>query len=690
MDAPEIYYFDDGWLHGPAAITDIADMVAVGELEEDAPTWTQSGDDWIRAGFFARLARQDDNSTPQVYAPMPGAGNDDLPPPRQIFALRLACDQRLITRQQAERCLQEILSAPRRAYDVPGMLHRRGWITARQRSDLACLAQGDGKQKIIAGYEILEKLGSGGMGITYRARQISLDRVVALKVLLPRYCQDPEYVKRFVREAQVAAKLNHEYIATVYEVGSSNDECFMAMELVDGVPLAARVRELGRIPEAEAVEVVIKIASALDHAYGVGLIHRDISAKNIRIAKDGQPKLIDLGLAKNIDTFPGDESETAIGTPAYLSPEQALGRANVDIRSDIYSLGCVFYEMLTGAPPFQGESALETISMHLSRNIPEIRVPGVSPAVRAVVRKMTRRDLNERYQTPQELLADLRDLRPFAPEADAEAAAAPSVAAQLARWTGEGVEITLRADEREYLHLIAQEMGRRLEAEQVPPDFQGCAQTVFTELTANAFDHGVADDEDGRVCLRLELNPAFFRREVEDTGPGFAAREVLRALRAAPPDRERQRGLLQVKQIADLLEYNKKGNRVKAVLYRKAQGSGVYFEMREGVQFVEVRGKGDMALTEEFRRWVDNYAPCATVPVCLMVRTDWVCSMFVGAVAKLSGHMDEAGGRLAVWVERSSCRRIMEQLGVTSFVAIYASLDQAVGALNGKTMLDVE
>lgn len=687
MDKTEVYYFDQQWLHGPATVTEIAEMLAVGELDDNTPAWTLSGNEWIEASFFAKMAHLDDDATPAAAVAgvqVPFALRD-MPPPREVYALRLAYDQHMITRQQADWCLKEILESPKLAYDMPGQLHRRGWITAGQRSNLACLAQGDGSQQFIAGYELLERLGNGSMGATYRARQVSLDREVALKVILPRYSHDPEYIKRFLREARVAAKLNHENIATVYEVGSSGDQYYIAMEMVRGKNLAQRLAAEGRIAEKDAVAIVCGVATALQYAYEQGIVHRDISTKNIMLSASGQPKLIDLGLAKNVDSLKSDESETALGTPAYLSPEQALGRANVDIRSDIYSLGCVFYEMLCGSPPFHGESALETIAMHLSRSIPEISIPGISAAVRKIIKKMTHRDLECRYQTPAEVVADLQNMEPSASDKGNEIL---PVGVQLEEWKGGSVSLTLRSDWREYLHLIAREIDHRLETEGVPPDFQGCVQTIFTELAANAFDHGIAGMEDGLVYLRIELNSAFFRLEVEDTGNGFASKEVLAELRRAPLNRERQRGLLQVMQIADILEYNKKGNRVKAVLYRKAEGSGVYLEQRDNVLFVEVKGKGDMALTEELRRWVDNFNVQPRAAVCLMVRTEWVCSMFVGAVAKLSGKIDENGGRLVVWVERSGCRRVMEQLGITTFVEIYSSFEKSVAALMGRQPTD--
>lgn len=678
----EIYYYADGWLQGPLPGKELAQLVKSGEIAPETPVWPQTNDDWIPARFFAALADETaSDETPVLDYPAGGEISiiENIPLPRDLFALRLARDQNLITVQQASRCLEEMLKDPASTGDIPGRLHRWGWITAGQRSSLACLIQAQPDQKILAGYEILDKLGSGSMGTTYRARQLSLDRVLALKVLLPRFSQDPEYVRRFMREARLAAKLNHENIATAYEVGSSGGQYFLAMELVDGRTISSMIREDGPFPEQNAVKIVIKCCQALQHAHEIGIIHRDISPKNIIVREDGTPKLIDLGLAKNVSAHKSDETSTAVGTPAYISPEQALGRKKVDSRSDIYSLGCVFFEMLTGEPPFQGESAIETISMHLNHSFPSVQRHDVSSAVKRIVRKMTQRNPNSRYQEPQEVVDDLeRALE----EAREEASDIAPVVEQLDRWQGvQPAEIVMRGAWREYMHLIAQEIADRLEEEHADPEFQGYVQTTFTELVSNAFDHGCPVAEHSLVKIRMELNKAFFRLEVEDNGPGFAANAMLTKLREAPANRERQRGIIQILQIVDILEYNETGNRVKAVLYRKSRGSGIFEEMRDGIYFAEIKGKGDMALTEAFRRWVDAVPVKRESRLCLMLRTDWVSSMFVASIARLSSRVEESGARMAIWVERPSCRRIMHQLGINSFVDIHSAFETAVKAL---------
>lgn len=627
MEAIEIYYYSAQWLQGPINVDDFAKMVARGEIMPETPAWIPTANNWVSADFLVHLSEQSDEQTPDD-SNNNHAQYHDLPKPQTMFA--------------------------------------------------ACLAQEKNEHPSASGgYKLLKKLGAGGMGITYQARQLSLDRIVALKILLPRYSRDEKFIRRFQHEARAVAKLNHEYIASAYEVGNYRVEYFLAMEFIDGVTLAQALQTHGKIDEKRAVEIIRKIIDALKYAHTLGILHRDISAKNIMLTNDDKPKLIDLGLSKSVGEKKddGSDSSVALGTPAYMSPEQALGRKEIDIRSDLYSLGCVFYEMLTGAPPFRGASALETISMHLNSDVPEIAK--ITPALSAVIKKMTQRDRKDRYSTPAELLSALENIHLSVTPTRTEIL---PISEQLRNGeNSETLNLILRNDWREYLHIIAQNIEQRLLATDSPPDFQGYVQTIFAELTANAFDHGVTDDDHGVINLRLELNATFFRLEVEDSGVGFAARETIKTLQQSSPRRERQRGLLQVSHLADLLEFNKKGNKVKAVIYRKSVDSGVEENVRDGITFVEVKGKGDMVLAEEFRRWVDKYAEANTAPLCLMIRTDWVSSMFVGSLAKLSDKMQDK--RFAVWVERSACRRIMQQLGITSFIEIHSSFDKAVAAV---------
>ena len=243
-------------------------------------------------------------------------------------------------------------------------------------------------------YEILDRLGAGGMGGVYRARDMTLDRDVAIKVLPEDFAEDAERLARFEREAKVLASLNHTNIATVFGFDESDGVRFIAMELVDGDGLADRIKSSGRIKVDEALEFARQIALALEAAHEAGVIHRDLKPANVQLAPDGTAKVLDFGIAKvNESSAPADlsDSPTAMiptetgvimGTAPYMSPEQTRGHA-VDRRTDIWAFGCVLYEMLTGEAAFGGESVSDVVAAIIEREPAFGALPErVSPAVR--------------------------------------------------------------------------------------------------------------------------------------------------------------------------------------------------------------------------------------------------------------------------------------------------------------------
>jgi len=692
----EIYYLQDNWLEGPISQEELEGMIARHALDENSPVWVPTHETWTPCSNLAHPADEEtlitfeDTAFMHTREVVTQLERMDLPSPRDFLALRIAKEQELITANQAERCLADMMASPHEDISLPQRLHARGWVTASQRSHLEAVLSRDSVPKLVGGYEILEELGRGGMGTTYRARQISMDRVVAFKVLQPKLGLDKEYVRRFEREARMAARLNHENIATAYEVGSVAGQHYFSMEYVEGKTLSALLKEKGPFGEEEAAQIIVQVCRALDHAHGHEMIHRDISPKNIIVKPNGQVKLIDMGLTKSINPEASGFTTVGVtvGTPAYISPEQALGRDDIDIRSDIYSLGCVLYELLAGRPPLIGKTALETITMHIHNPVPSLKQSrtDASDLICHVVQKMTAMDPAERFQTPQDVIdgfaADDKTIRMAL---RARESVLP-VKEQLAGWKqGEAVEFRLPVDGREYTHLIAQKLEEQLNHIHVDPEFQGFAQTLFAELVANAFDHGCKGIAEGIVRIAMEVNEAFFRIEVEDPGPGFAAQAMLEKIKKEPLDRERRRGIMQILSIADVFTYPK-GNHAKAVLYRKSKGSGITISQSEDITFIEIKGKGDLALAEEFRRWVENYESPEPQRLCLMVRTDWVSSMFVGTIGKLHSKVKAAGSALSVWVEHISCLRIMEQLGIRSFVRIYDSPETAKMALRYATL----
>jgi serine/threonine-protein kinase len=275
-------------------------------------------------------------------------------------------------------------------------------------------------------YEILERLGSGAMGTVFKARQKRLARIVALKVLRPSLARNARFVERLRREARIVASLNHPGIVAGYDLGEEGGYHFFVMEYVDGKSLAALLKEWGMFPEEQVLNVALGVAAALDHAWRKGVIHRDVKPGNIIIDARGRPKLTDMGLAKAPDDVTITREGATVGTPQYISPEQARDPATADIRSDLYSLGATLYHMCTGQPPFPGDTIARVIQGVLHDRAPSVAElnPGISDGISLVIRKLLAKDPAVRYQTPAELLLDLervqRAERPQVDEASLE------------------------------------------------------------------------------------------------------------------------------------------------------------------------------------------------------------------------------------------------------------------------------
>ena len=262
-------------------------------------------------------------------------------------------------------------------------------------------------------YEILAELGAGGMGRVYRARDLTLERVVALKSLSPQYGSDSGFVQRFLKEARSAARLNHPNIVQIYDFGQVGETYYLAMEYVDGHSLGAYLKR-GHFSERDAILVIRHACRALAVAHAEGLVHRDIKPDNLMLTSRGEVKLVDLGIAKRVDE---DQSLTqtgqAVGTPHYISPEQIRGIKDVDARADIYSLGATLYHLVTGHTPFKGTSGALVMSMHLVQPLadPRTYVPGLSEGLCRILRKMMAKSRNERYADVDALDRDLYRLQ---------------------------------------------------------------------------------------------------------------------------------------------------------------------------------------------------------------------------------------------------------------------------------------
>jgi serine/threonine protein kinase len=258
----------------------------------------------------------------------------------------------------------------------------------------------DTQTRVIAGrYELINRIGVGGVAYVYLARDQYLGRLVAIKVLTPGAAADPAFVERFKREAKAIAGLKHPNIVTVYDWGSGPEADYMVMEYVPGGNLADHLRKENHLGEAEALEIASGVASALEAAHQCGIIHRDIKPRNVLLDAEGRPEVADFGAAQAQGLTHLTQTNAVVGTASYLSPEQAQGRA-VDERSDVYSLGVVLYEMLTGRPPFTGESMVDVAMQHVGADpVPPRQLePEVSPETEAVILKALAKNPADRYQ----------------------------------------------------------------------------------------------------------------------------------------------------------------------------------------------------------------------------------------------------------------------------------------------------
>jgi serine/threonine-protein kinase len=266
----------------------------------------------------------------------------------------------------------------------------------------------------IPGYELLEKLGQGSMGTVYKARQLSMDRLVAVKMLHPRLAANAELLQRLVREAHLAAKLSHNNIVQAIDVGSAGSLHYFVMEYIEGTTIRHELEADKVYREKEAVEIVLQIAQALQHSHRRGLIHRDVKPANIILTSDGIAKLADLGMARETTDEAGARAEKGmtIGTPYYIAPEQIHGRVDIDGRADIYSLGATLYHMVTGQPPFPGNKIDAVLAAHLKTELtpPDHLVTALSSGLGEVVEFMMAKDREQRYRSPDDLILDLECL----------------------------------------------------------------------------------------------------------------------------------------------------------------------------------------------------------------------------------------------------------------------------------------
>ncbi len=330
---------------------------------------------------------------------------------------KLAVDQGLCTDEELRRAIKELKE--RRKVDplmLQDLMVELGYVTISQAERLkTSIKESKVAAQQIPGYKIIGKVGAGAMAVVYKAKQISLNRTVAIKVLPRRFSENPEYVQRFYKEGQAAGKLNHPNIVQAIDVGEAGGYHFFVMEFVEGKTIADDINAGHLFAEQEAIEIIIQVCHALQHAHAHGLVHRDVKPKNIMINTQGVVKLADMGLARETTDIEAAQSEEgkAYGTPYYIAPEQIRGKIDIDGRADIYGLGATFYNMVTGRVPFTGDDSAEIMKKHLKEKLipPDHINTSLSAGVSEVIEIMMAKHREDRYRNVEEVLLDLEALR---------------------------------------------------------------------------------------------------------------------------------------------------------------------------------------------------------------------------------------------------------------------------------------
>ncbi len=334
---------------------------------------------------------------------------------------QLAIEGRLITPDQFDAAMDEVKQNGKGLAEI---LVKHSWVDAQTAERLSKAmrriirderAKSEGGllvRKQIAGYKLNRRIGEGGMGEVYLAEQLTMHRTVALKILHPKWADDEEFRKRFLLEARAAGKLSHVNLIQVYDVGKYQGKYYFSMEYIDGVTVEDLIKHESRMPLEKAVDIVIQVGQALKYLSANDIVHRDIKPANIMMTKDGTVKLGDFGFIQSVYDAELMQEGTTIGTPDYISPEQARGERNLDVRSDIYSLGASLFHMLTGDTLFRG-SCSKVMRDHIDTEPPDIdklRKDLPKDMVR-LVKKMVAKDPIDRYQSSDELIADLELLK---------------------------------------------------------------------------------------------------------------------------------------------------------------------------------------------------------------------------------------------------------------------------------------
>lgn len=323
-------------------------------------------------------------------------------------------EQGLCTQQEVDDCraIQGELAKEANNRSLADLLVDNGYVTRSQLDRVRGVAEESAAvAQQIPGYVLMSKLGAGAMAAVYKARQVSLDRTVAIKILPKRMSSNKEFVERFYKEGKAAAKLNHPNIVGAVDVGEANGYHYFVMEYVEGATVFDKLDRGERYEEKEAINIIAQICRALVHAHAAGFIHRDVKPKNIMITPSGVAKLADMGLAREASDEQAAMAEAgkAYGTPYYISPEQIRGELNIDARADIYSLGATFYHMVTGQVPFDAPTPSAVMHKHLKEELtpPDHVVSNLSSGVAEIIELAMAKKASHRYASAEDMLTDL-------------------------------------------------------------------------------------------------------------------------------------------------------------------------------------------------------------------------------------------------------------------------------------------
>lgn len=337
----------------------------------------------------------------------------DAPEDSQI--IRVAVERSYVTNDELREAAERAKAMANNGHTLPlaDVLVELGFVTRTQLGRLAGNSEDSGGRPAqqIPGYQLQKKVGAGAMAIVYRAKQISLDRTVAVKVLPRRLSKNREFVERFYKEGKAAAALNHNNIVQAIDVGEAGGFHYFVMEFVEGRTVYDELADGKVYAEAEAIRVIRQVTEALLHAHDKGIIHRDVKPKNIMLTNDRVAKLADMGLARAVTDVEAAMAEAgrAYGTPYYISPEQIRGEMHVDHRADIYSLGATMYHMVTGRVPFEAPTPSAVMHKHLKEALtpPDHINHKLTAGCAAMIEMMMAKKRDERYASCREVLEDL-------------------------------------------------------------------------------------------------------------------------------------------------------------------------------------------------------------------------------------------------------------------------------------------